>query len=739
MPVALVRPEILYAWKGPSLLVVNPRGDCGDDQWLSGFYHREARFVRTLRLEINGEMPWLCEAAAIAPDELAFNYAYPEITEPGGGGTGQSGDEEHAGHGGIPERGIEIRLSYRVHPASLVISLVVANRTRSAIDIEVALALGADFADIQEAQSNRRQQEAPIESTAHDGIVEYAYRHSPLMYRTAVHPEGGWQAQRDRLHARLTLAPQRPTELIARVMPHTRVNTITEEGAHERDRVLARWRNGFARVDVPGNREFERVLANNTRDIGSFPLLDGEPDEWLAMQAGMPYYPAFFGRDAVTAGWQAGYLDGGESLDAALTRLGRLQSHRVDDWRDEQPGRIPYQMRAGPLALLNINPYSAYYADYASPLMFVTALANLYAWTGDRQRVRRHWDTARRILDWARDYGDADRDGYLEYQTRSRAGTKNQGWKDSGDAIVYDDGSPVQSPIATCELQAYWYVAQELMALLCWTMGERGEAAAYRKSASALKERFNRDWWVETEQFFALALDPDKQQVRAVTSNVGHCLACGIIERHRLPAVVGRMFAPDLFSGWGIRTLSSNHAFYNPLSYHRGTVWAVEQASIIFGLRRFGFNARSLDLTRALFDLALLYPEHRIPECVGGYARGDRPVPGAYPRANSPQLWNATAFPLAVQTMLGLLPLAPVETLVLDPVLPYWIPELVLHDLRVGQARVTLRFRRDAAGHSKWEVLHLHGTLHILRQPPVESTTAGLGERARDLLETVWH
>jgi glycogen debranching enzyme len=739
IPVAQVRPEILYAWKGPSLLVVNPRGDCDEDRWLSGFYHREARFIRTLRLRVNGEAPWLCESATVAHDELAFTYAYPEITEPGGGGTGQAGDEAHTGHGGIPERGIDIQLAYRVQVAALEVSVVVANRTRTPIDIEVSLELGADFADIQEAQSNRRQQEAPIEITTHDGIIEYTYRQPQLMYRAAVHPSGGWEAHHGQLRARLTLAPQSPKELGARVVPHARVHTITEDGAAERERVLTRWRRGFARVEVPGNREFERVLADNTRDIGSFPLLDGEPDEWLAMQAGMPYYPAFFGRDAVTAGWQAGYLDGGESLDAALTKLGRLQSDRFDDWRDEQPGRIPYQMRAGPLALLNLNPYSAYYADFASPLMYVMSLANLYAWTGDKHGVRKHWDTARRILDWARDHGDVDRDGYLEYESRSRMGTKNQGWKDSGDAIIYDDGSPVPSPIATCELQAYWYTAQELMALLCLMMGERADAAAYRDSAAALKQRFNRDWWVESERFFALALDPDKQQVRAVTSNVGHCLACGIIDRSRLASVVGRMFAPDLFSGWGVRTLSSDHAFYNPLSYHRGTVWAVEQASIIFGLRRFGFDARALDLTKALFDLALLYPHHRIPECIGGYARGERAVPGAYPRANTPQLWNATAFSLAVQTMLGLLPLAPLETLVLDPVLPHWIPELVLHDLRVGRARVTLRFWRNGSGHTKWDVLHSHGTLRIVRQPPFESVTAGYGERARDLLETVWH
>jgi glycogen debranching enzyme len=737
MTVALVRSDILYAWKGPSLLIVSMRGECSSEHPLSGFYFREARFLRTLRLEINGERPWLCEAASIDPESLALNFVHPEIKQPGGGGTGQSGDEETLDAHGIPERSLDIRLAYHVGVAALDVVLVVTNSARVPVSCELAWDLGADYADIQEAQSGRREQEASVDVAAHDHHVELTYRHAQLPYRTKVHHDGRWQLRGQRAVTELTLQPRQKEQLRLRVIPLTGRDDLTEADGREREAVLRTWRDAFAHVEVPGNRLFERVLENNVRDITSFPLLDGKPDEWLAMQAGMPLYPAFFGRDAVTAGWQAGFLDRGETLSAALTKLSRLQSNRFDDWRDEQPGRIPYQVRTGPLALLNLNPYSAYYADYASPLMFVISLANLWAWTGDRKHLARHWDTARRVLDWARDYGDMDHDGYLEYQTRSSKGTKNQGWKDSGDAIVYDDGAPVPAPIATCELQGYWYIAQELMALLSWVMNQREDAAAHRTSAAGLKERFNRDWWVDDQQFVALALDPDKRQVRAVTSNVGHCLACGIIDRDRVPAVVGRMFAPDLFSGWGIRTLSTSHAFYNPLSYHRGTVWAVEQATTIFGLRRYGFDARALDLTQSLFELAQLYPEFRIPECVGGYARGERPVPGAYPRANTPQLWNATAFPLAVQTMLGLVPIGALNTLMVDPALPTWIPELIVRDLRVGDGKATLRFWREEDGASKWEVLHRQGKLHIVRQPAPESLSAGWMERITGVVESL--
>jgi glycogen debranching enzyme len=735
---ALIRPDMLYAWKGSSLLIVNTRGECGD-LGLSGYYYREARHVRTWRLDIDGESPWLCETDSVAPDIIQLAYVHPEVAEYEGGGSGQSGDQEPTNERGLPQRGLDILVTYRVGVAQLDVSTRVANRSRQVLRFDLGWTVDADFADIQEAQSGRREQEASVRVTHTATALSFEYAHDRLPYRTSLILDTGyqWTTAERRVICPLTLQARESRTITLTVRPQEGTHALDGDEVATREARLQQWRSSFARVTSPRNSVFERVLSNNVRDFASFPLLDGEPDEWLTLQAGMPLYPAFFGRDAVTAGWQAGYVDCGDALDAALTRLGRLQSHRIDDWHDEEPGRIPYQVRRGPLARLDLNPYAGYYADYASPLMFIIALANLYAWTGNADRVRRHLGTAQRILEWARTYGDADRDGYLEYRTRSSKGTKNQGWKDSGDAVVYDDGSAVPAPIATCELQGYWYAAQQLMGVLSWMLGSRGDARDHLASAADLKKRFNRDWWIADQDFFALAMDPEKRLVGARTSNVGHCLASGIIDADHLPATVGQLFAPDMFSGWGVRTLSSDHAYYSPVSYHRGTVWAVEQATILFGLRRFGFDARAHDLARGLFDLAQLYPEHRIPECIGGYARTEQPLPGAYPQANTPQLWNATAFPLLVQSLLGLLPLAPYETLLVDPSLPDWLPELVLRDLRVGGARVTLRFWRQTDGSSAFETLEKRGTLRIIRQPPPESLSAGLSDRFHGLVDTV--
>jgi glycogen debranching enzyme len=738
---ATIRASERYAWHGQSLLITNTRGDCDGTTPIAGFYFREARYLSTLRLLINGSEPWICEDSVVSPCELQFAYSHPEVATYGGGGTGQSQDETPVDGNGVPQRAIDVQLTYRVDVASLDVEAVMTNRSRRPVtSLGLHWSIDGDYADIQEALGGARQQTAEVKRRPHADVLRLSYEHSQLRYATEIRAGGAdWIARDDGFDATLTLEPGASRTLTLHVRPIDDRESYDSRDIEARERAWRAWRERFVGVRVPGNSVTEEILRANIDDMASFALLQGARDEWLAPQAGMPLYPALFGRDAFTAAWQAAFIDHGEAADASLTRLGRLQSTSTDEWRDAEPGRIPYQVRQGPLARLDINPYAAYYADYASPMMFIVALAHAFAWSGDEAFVARHWDVARRIMDWARERGDLDGDGYLEYQTRSKDGTKNQGWKDSGNAVIYEDGTPVPAPLGTCELQGYWFAAQQMMAALAWARGERDDAKAHWHSAQELKQRFNRDWWMPEHDFFALAMDPAKQLVKGLTSNVGQCIATGIIDEEHLPRVVGRMFAPDLFSGWGVRTLSSRDASYNPVDYHLGSVWAVENATIVFGLRRFGFDQRALDLSRALFELAALYSGYRIPETVGGYARGDRPTPGAYPRANTPQLWNASVFPMLLQSILGLQPVAPLSLLVIDPVLPEWMPEVVLERVRLGGAVATLRFWRTAGGESHGEIVHKRGKLHLVRQPPLESLSAGVRDRFSAFIDTVLH
>ena len=739
-PRVAIRPQERYAWHGPALLVTDQRGECGGgpDAYLNGFYFRETRYLSRLRFEVNGQAPWLCSGGRGRQDELTFTYAHPELAGGGAGGSGTAGEESPRDARGLPRRALDFRACYRVGFHSLEVALTVANRWAERAELELVWWLDADYADLMEADAGARQQEALVDRIPGPNRLHFRYQHPDLPFETIAEADGAdWRAERDRLTAEVALRCGESRELRLTVTACGEGDLPDGAGLAARDDVVARWRSNVARVHTSGRLPFGPMVDQAMDDLGAFALLEGEPDGWLAPAAGAPLYPALFGRDSLTTTWQAAVLDRGSQLEATLARLARLQGTAVVPERDEEPGRIIHSVRRGPLARLGLNSFARYYADFASPFMFVISLAQLYAWSGDKRPIRRHWDAARRVLDWAREYGDRDGDGYLEYLTHAKDGPKNQGWKDSGNGIVYEDGRPVPAPIATCEIQGYWYAAQQLAAVLSAALGETGDARAHWASAKALKERFNRDWWLPEERGFALALDPEKRPARTVTSNMGQCLTAGIVADEHIRPLVGRLFAPDMFSGWGIRTLSSEHPSYNPISYHLGSIWPVENGTIAFGLRRYGLDARTLDLFEAMVDLALLYDGYRVPECVGGYARSEFPHPGAYPRANVPQAWNQSAVPLLLQTILGLQPVAPLHLLAVDPILPPWLSEVTIERLRLGGTTATLRFHREGDGHVTAEIVQKRGPLRLVRQPPPESLEAGIGDRFRALVEGV--
>jgi glycogen debranching enzyme len=732
---AEIRPDTRYAWLGPSMLVLDAHGRAGASSALTGYWFREARYARTIAITIDGREPHFCALGSPSHRRIEIVYVHPELAEFGGGGSGASQDRPTYDEEGILHRSLDVRVAHEVSIASLETAITIGNRAPTRQRFVLRAALDADYADLADVLGGTAPApRAPTRRSSKGDVLELRFAHRELPYRTKIVAPGA-RADRGGVTWECDLAPREVATYAVRVVPIDFEEPLSAQGVAERLAALEAWRASQVAVELRGSGPAPLVVTQAIDDLRSFPLLEGSRREWLALQAGIPLYPALFGRDTLTAGWHASFLDGGAVLDASLARLGRMQSHRFREWTDEEPGRIPYQVRRGPQSRLGLVPYSAYYADFASPLMFVVSMVQLFAWTGDEKKILPHLEVARRILDWAREHGDRDGDGYLEYLTKSPKGTKNQAWKDSGDAIVDADGRQVPAPIAACEIQGYWFAAQELLAIMLWLRGERDEARAWWRSARELKERFERDFWMEDEGYYALALGPDKRQVKSVTSNVGHCIAAGIVGRERLPRVVDRMFAPDMFGGWGIRTLSARHPSYNPLSYHNGSVWSVENATIAFGLRRFGMDERALELADATFDLASRYPDGRIPECVGGYDRSEFSHPGAYPQANAPQTWNASAIPSFLHSMLGLLPVASLDLLVVDPVLASALAEVRLEGLRVGGARVDMVFHRDRDGRSRYDVLRKEGTLHVVRQPPPESISIGLAGRFRALVE----
>ena len=737
------RPNRRYCWSGDTLLGM------GLDGWLhggslEGLFFEDTRILSRWELRAaDGPL----DVAASTPVDEARSLAYYTAAQP------YPGDDADPDAAAIYARAFDLRVR-RTVGRGMREEVAVTNRLGKRATLALAWRVAADFADLQLTKPDEeRTIEAGVrvewgQADGGDRLLRLRYEHPQLepprevCLRFAGLPDGfefvegadGADGEVCEVRFALTLDTQAEARLTVEVEPGW-------EGAFEQAAPpgpaappgFADAPPGLAArttVRVKGERH-QRVWDRAVADLDSLRLSCGVPG------AGVPIYQALFGRDALTTAWQA-LLHRRDLVRETLYHLAARLGTERNDFFDEQPGRVLQQQRAGPASLLEVLPFRRYYGDYAAPCVFLLALGQYYAWTGDAETVRDLRESAARVLDWLDREADRDGDGFIEYETRSPQGQKNQGWKDSAEAIIEPDGRVVANPIAACELQAYLYAAKDQYGLTLLATGDRTRGARLLAQAADLKRRFDDAFWMPEERYLALALGPDKRQVRSIASNAGHCLAAGIVERERAGAVAERLLAPDLFSGWGVRTLSAAHPRYNPLSYHLGSVWPVEQATILFGLKRYGFADACNELIRGLFDLAGLFPHDRLPEVVGGYPRDDEhPHPGIYPDANVPQAWSASAVVLAVQALLGLRPYAPLKAVVVDPALPDWLPELIVRDLRVGDASVDLHCKRDRGGATDYRVRNRRGTLRVLRQPPLDSPGAAPWDRVGDLVASL--
>ena len=501
---------------------------------------------------------------------------------------------------------------------------------------------------------------------------------------------------------------------------------------HKRVRYLSTITSfGFGKDDLS---EVVRKSTERARlDLAALRMFDLEREGEIAVAAGIPTYMGVFGRDMLASAWQASLL-GPELALGSLDVLGRSQASKDNPWRDAVPGKIVHEMHTDPLSVLNFRPKSAYYGSVSGSFLYPLLVSELWHWTGNLDLIRRYVPSARRALECADRYS-LDETGFYRYQTHSEQGMKNQGWKDSADAIVYPDGSQVATPIGTCEMQAFAYAAKRHFSEILWWIGERSEALRLYKESEALKRRFNQRFWMEEEGTFAMGIDNQGELIRSVASDPGHCLLSGIVDEKQVPRLANRMLRKDMFSGWGIRTLSADHPAYNPFSYHRGSVWPVENGSFVLGFARYGLQGEMHQLSRALFEAARLFPHCRLPEVFGGHERSDdAPFPGLYTKADWPQAWSASAVLTVLRALLGLFPYAAADLLILDPHLPEWFPELTVENLRVGKARATIEFRRKPEGSTDYRIAALEGKLHVVRQPSPDSLTADWAERVKDSL-----
>jgi len=453
-------------------------------------------------------------------------------------------------------------------------------------------------------------------------------------------------------------------------------------------RSYADWRASCTIMETD-SQALQTVLDRSTLDLR---LLLADLGDGPFPVAGIPWFAVPFGRDSLIAAIQALPLTTNLAR-GTLRTLAALQGREVNAQRQEEPGKIPHELRRGEMANLNEVPFGRYYGSVDSTPLFLVLLCDYDAWTGDLALARELLPNIRAALHWIDAYGDRDGDLLLEFEADSGRGLTVQSWKDSADSLSHRDGSLATGAIAVAEVQGYVYDAKRRLAPLLARLGEHDLAERLSREAAALKERFNAAYWMADRDYLALALDGDKRQVGMVASDAGHCLWSGIVDAEKAAPVARRLTAPDLFSGWGIRTLATGEATYNPMSYHNGSVWPHDTSLCALGLKRYGYDRAANAVAMAVVAAARRFPDARLPELYCGFDAADGlPVP--YPLACSPQAWAAGA-PLAlVRAMLGLEPDAAAGVLRLRPLLPEGVDHLSLRGLRVGAATVDLDVTR---------------------------------------------
>ncbi|WP_428485026.1 amylo-alpha-1,6-glucosidase [Rhodopila sp.] len=463
------------------------------------------------------------------------------------------------------------------------------------------------------------------------------------------------------------------------------------------------WRQTVLKLRT-SNEEFYRFFHQAVDDMAALRLpIEGTDHMVFVPAAGLPWFMAPFGRDSLIVSLQ-NILVYPEFARGSLDVLGRWQATERDDYRDAEPGKIMHELRYGELAHFKLIPHTPYYgtAD-ATPLYLITLHA---AWraTGDHALLEKYLPNAEAALDWIDNDGDRDGDGFQEYQTRSPVGYENMSWKDAGDSMVYSDGSPVHGPKALCELQGYVYDAWLRSAEIFDALGKPDRAAQLRRKAAVLFDQFNEAFWDEETGFYAYMLDGHKRQVVTIASDPGHLLWSGIVPPDRAARVVARLMAPDMNSGWGIRTLSSDHPAFNPYSYQNGSVWPHDNSLIALGFKRYGYAEEVGRIARDISEAASHFLMNQLPELYAGVERTSGSFPVQYLGANVPQAWAAGSCFALLQAMLGIQPDAPNDRLYVDPALPTWLPDITLIDLRLGHRHLDIRFRRDGKK-TVWDVL----------------------------------
>ncbi|MFG1676891.1 glycogen debranching N-terminal domain-containing protein [Micromonospora sp. NPDC049282] len=586
-------------------------------------------------------------------------------------------------------------------------TLTILNHDEKAVDLDVRMDAGADFADLFQVKDEILNKKGELYAEAEPDRLRLGYRRGNFKRETVVSANQPARYDNRGFGWSIHLEPNEQWDVVIDVQtfaigPGGRDLRIglrahgTERLALQHD--LEEWIDRAPKV----NSEHERLAATYRRSLVDLAALRFSPlslGGQTLPAAGLPWFMTMFGRDSILTCLQVLPFAPGMSR-TTLRILAALQGTRFDDFRDEDPGRILHEMRYGETAAFEEQPHSPYYGSVDATPLFVVLLDEYERWSGDVALVKELERECRAALKWIDDYADLIGNGYIWYERRNTdTGLENQCWKDSWDSVSYADGSLPPFPRASCEVQGYAYDAKMRAARLArefW--GDPAYADQLEREAAELKARFNRDWWVKDGGFYALALDPQGRQCDVLSSNIGHLLWSGIVDEERAPRIAEHLVGPRLWSGWGVRTLAEGEVRYNPIGYHNGAIWPFDNSFIAWGLRRYGFAEEAATVANGILDAAT-YFDGRLPEAFGGYQRELTKFPVEYPTACTPQAWSTGAPLLLIRTMLGLEPHE--GHLAVDPRLPVGMGRIEVLDIpgRWGRVDAFARGRLDLHNH----------------------------------------
>lgn len=689
--------------EGDLFLYTNELGQVpGTENSVLGLYYRDTRYLSRYELTIAGRQPVLLSAGA----ERGYS-ATVELTNL----------EARTADGHVlPQASVHVRRTRFV--SDRLYELVrVRNYHQREVELVVDLHFDADFADLFEVRgSRRRRRGSRLAPRVGEGTLTLSYLGLDEVTRQTIvrfhdRPESLKQGRaRFRLHL-----PPGERALIRYDVQVIGPGAPGEAGGEFNERIGAlrheheRWESAATGISTD-NDQVNRALRRGQEDLR---LLSTVIDGDRVPLAGLPWFVAPFGREMAFVGLETLLLDL-RWARAAVSFLARRQGTQDSAFREEQPGKIMHELRRGELAAIRAVPHTPYYGSVDATALWLLLVAELAVWTGDLDGFELRAPAVEAALGWIDGPGDPDGDGFVEYERRSRVGLRNQGWRDSLDAVAHADGTPAEGPIALAETQGYVYYAKRRLAAVYGQLGDVERAERLSQDAARLKRAFNERFWMEDEGFFAMALDRRKRQVGPACSTIGHALWSRIVAEEHIPAVVRRLMAPDMFSGWGIRTLSKEAHAYNPVSFYNGSVWPFDTALIANGLKKHGYVQEANRLAWALVEAATAHEYSRLPEMVCGLSRQatDRPV--SFPMACSPDANSAAALFLVLQSMLGIYAQAEENIVyVHNPVLPRWLGEVTLSNLLVGRTTMRLRFRRKG-GQTSFSVLDKQGPGRIV-------------------------